>query len=49
MKLHERKAEEFFTYEWPKITYHKVTRNIIKYRSLSLLMLVVTTTHCYFH
>jgi hypothetical protein len=30
MKLHERKAEEFFTHEWPKITYHKVTRNIIK-------------------
>lgn len=46
MKLHERKAVQFFTHEWPKITYHKVTRRIIKRRSLSVLMLVVMTTHC---
>ena len=49
MKLHERKAVEFFTHEWPNITYHKVTLHIIKRRLLSVPMLVVMTTRCYFH
>jgi len=49
MKLYERKAVEFFTQEWPKITYHEVTRNIIQRKSFSVLMLVVMTMHCYFH